>query len=384
LHLFPASPALYENYVIACKTSVFARMPMGRLFQPLLVYLSVATDRELARQIQFLKEENRILRDRLPKRITVTPRERRRLLKYGRGLGKAIRELITIVTPKTFARWLSGERESKKSAKPKRKLGRPKTPDEVRDLILRIAGETGWGTARILGGLTKLGVRVARSTVSAILLEHGFDPGPKRGEGTWSEFVARHAETLWATDFFSKKVWTTCGLVDVFVLFFIHIGSRRVHVAGITTNPDGAWMAQQARNMSMVFADEPVKPSHLIMDMDTKFTAQFRQILESDGIEMVRVGPRKPNLNAHAERFVQSVKTECLDHFVCFGVDHLRHIVNRFVNFYNRRRPHQGRNNRTLPAAAGDEPDVVPFSSGRVECESDLGGLLRHYYRQAA
>lgn len=355
---------------------------MGRLFQPLLVYLSVATDRELARQIQFLKEENRILRDRLPKRITVTPQERRRLLKYGRGLGKAIRELITIVTPRTFARWLSGE--MKTSAKPARRPGRPKTPEEIRDLILRIAGETGWGTARILGELTKLGVRVARSTISAILLEHGFDPGPKRGEGTWSEFIARHAETLWATDFFSKKVWTACGLVDVFVLFFIHIGTRRVNVAGMTTNPDGEWMAQQAWNMSMVFAEEKITLKYLIMDMDTKFTAKYRAILESDGIEVVRVGPRKPNLNAHAERFVQSCKVECLDHFVCFGVDHLRHIVSRYVSFYNWHRPHQGRSNRTLPVAAGDEPDVIPFRGGRIACQSDLGGLLKHYFRQAA
>jgi hypothetical protein len=111
---------------------------------------------------------------------------------------------------------------------------------------------------------------------------------------------------------------------------------------------------------------------------------KFRQTLESDGLLIIRVGPRKPNLNAHAERFVQSCKVECLDHFVCFGVDHLRYIVSRYVSYYNRRRPHQGRNNRTLPVAAGVEPDTIPFPGGPVKCESDLGGLLRHYYRAAA
>jgi putative transposase len=306
------------------------------------------------------------------------------LLKYGRGLGKAIRELITIVTPRTFARWLSGEAKSKMSPQPARKPGRPKTPEEIQTLILRIASETGWGSEKIRGELLKLGIAIGRTTVRDILKQHGFDPGPIRGEGTWSEFIKRHVETLWATDFFSKKAWTKAGLVDVFVLFFIHVGTRRVHIAGITTNPDEAWMVQQARNMAIVFADEQVAPKYLIMDLDTKFSAKYRAMLECDGPEVVRVGPRKPNLNAFAERFVQSVKMECLDHFVCFGEDHLRHIVNRFVAFYNRRRPHQGRNNRTLPVAAGDEPDVIPFPSGKVECESELGGLLRHYYHKAA
>ena len=356
---------------------------MGRLLQPLLVYLSVATDRELARQVQYLKEENRVLRSRLPERITVTPQERRRLIKYGKGLGAAIKELITIVTPRTFARWMSGEsKESSKKAN--RKPGRPKTPEETRDLVVRIASETGWGYTRILGELKKLGLTVSRSTVVAILKEHGLDPGPKRGEGTWSEFIKRHTETLWACDFFTKKVWTKNGLVDVFVLFFIHLGTRRVHIAGMTTNPDEAWVVQQARNLSMFFADQPVQPKYLILDMDAKFTARFRATLESEDLEVVRVGPKKPNLNAFAERFVQTIRRECLDHFVCFGVDHLRHIVKRFEAFYNRCRPHQGRDNRTLLEAACEEPATIPLARGAVECREELGGLLKHYCRKAA
>jgi putative transposase len=277
---------------------------MRRLLQPLLLYLTVASDRELARQVQFLMEQNRILRAKLPQRISITVQERRRLLKFGRGLKRPVlKELLTVVTPQTFARWVSDERKPKsKAALEPRKPGRPRTPEEIRDLVLCIAEETGWGSKKIVGELLKLGISIARTTVNDILKAHGFDPSPKRSEGTWREFVRRHIETLWACDFFSKKVLTKAGLVDVFVLFFIHVGSRRVHIAGLTTNPDEAWVVQQARNMSMVFAEQSIAPSHLIMDMGTKFTKKFRDTLASDGMEILRVGPRKPNLNAHAER----------------------------------------------------------------------------------
>ena len=157
------------------------------------------------------------------------------MLKYGKPLGKKRDEVITIVSPRTFARWASGETKSvcKKEAKP----GRKKTADEIRELNLKLARETGAGYSKVLGELKKLGINsVCLSTVVNILKEHCLDPGPKRGEGTWDDFVKRHAETLWATDFFSKKVWTTGGLVEFFVLFYINIATRRMHVAGMTPN----------------------------------------------------------------------------------------------------------------------------------------------------
>ena len=308
------------------------------------------------------------------------------MVELGRAVGPAIQHLISIVTPRTFARWMKADSEAPKTAPAQpRPPGRPKTDVDIQSLVLRLARENAWGYTRILGELKKLGVgKISRSTVVNILKENGLDPGPKRGKGTWHEFVRRHAETLWACDFFTKKTWTFGGLVDVYVLFFIHIGTRRVHIAGMTANPDNAWMVQQARNMSMVFAEQPTPPKYLIMDMDAKFTANFRATLEADNVESVRVGPLAPNLNAFAERWVQTIRRECLDHFVCFGIDHLRHIVKEFEAFYNQNRPHQSLGNRPIPDAQSEAPATLPFPGGAIACKQRLGGVLKHYYPQAA
>ena len=281
---------------------------MKAVFQSFLLMLATATDWALAQQVQFLKNENQILRGKLPKRITVTPQKRQRLIKYGRPLGAAIKHLIGIVSPCTFLRWLGAKQPS--ASKPG-KPGRPRTEVEIRDLVLRLARETGWGYTRILGELKKLGVRaICRSTVINILKEHGLDPGPRRGLGTWDEFLKRHAATLWACDFFTKQIWTKAGLVDYFVLFFIHLGSRRVYVSGLTAQPDRAWTVQQARHVAMHFAEQPEKPTILLRDFDGKFAPEFDAILKADGVTVKKVGPHAPHLHAYAERWVQSCRRE--------------------------------------------------------------------------
>ena len=272
---------------------------MPRLLQPLWMVILQYSEKQLAQIIEYLREENKILRGKLPKRITLTDREKARLVKYGKKLGSGIRSVVTIVSPRTFLRWVRGEKVAGKS---KCKPGRPKTDIEVRDLILKIARETGWGFTRILGELKKLGVRVSRTTVLNILREAGIDPGPKRGEGTWSDFLERHTKTLWASDFLSVKTLTTRGFVDVFVLVFIHLGTRRVIVSGMSTNPDSAWMKQQARNVTGEIRDRGFPtPEILIIDHDSKYTREFDSIFESEGTKVQRVGPRAPNLNAYAE-----------------------------------------------------------------------------------
>ena len=354
---------------------------LHKLYTSFLVLLAAATDREMAKMLQYLKEENRTLRGKLPKRIELTPKDRQRLVKLGRPLGSKIRELITIASPRTFARWVSGET---KSVGKTAKTGRRRTKEQLRELIVSIARELGAGYTRVMGELKKLGIKPpSRNTVKKILKAEGLDPGPNRGKGSWDEFLRRHAETLWACDFLSKKVWTKAGLIDFFILFFIHVGTRRVFLAGVTTSPNSTWVAQQARNLAMHVGELPVKPTMLIRDCDTKFTAEFDGILESEGIEIKKVGPRAPNMNAIAERWVQSIQQECLDHFVVFGEKHLRHIVSEYVKFHNDERPHQGVGNTRLRVVGAKEPPPE-CAEGEIVCASRLGGMLKHFCRKAA
>jgi putative transposase len=270
-----------------------------------------------------------------------------RLLKLAEPLGNAIRDLISIVTYRTFLRWKSEKRPGRT---PTRGPGRPRKPEDLRQLVVRMARENGWGYTRILAELDKMKAgKICRTTIRNILVENGFDVGPKRGQGTWDELVRIHLKALWATDFFTKEVWTAFGKVTYYVLFFIHVGSRRVHVAGMTPNPDGPWMANCARNMRLVFQDEGA-PSYILRDGDPKFTAQFEAIIESEGAVLKRLPFRAPNLNPYAERWVGLFKQECLDRFMVFGERHLRHIVESYAAYYNAGEAEQGRG---LPAHRG-------------------------------
>ena len=356
---------------------------MKRFVHPLLLLLARATEKELVQMVEYLKAENRILRHKLPKRIEVTPAERAKLMKLGVRLGSAIKHVITIVHPRTFARWLS---ESKSGVKPC-KRGRPRKPEQIRQLIIEMAKATGWGYRRILGELKKLRIRsISPATVSRVLREHGFDPGPKRGHGTWHEFIERHFKTVWATDFFTKTVWTVRGPVTYYILFFIHLHTRRVHLAGVTPHPDGLWMAQVARNMSMVFAEElaEFRPTHIIRDRDGKFTEQFCSILETDGIEFRPIPARSPNLNPYAESWVGRTKAECLNWFIVFGEKHLRHILQEWLTHYHKFRPHQGLGNVPIMVELPPAAPIDDFSLKQVLCHESLGGLLKHYERRAA
>ncbi|MEX0655282.1 MAG: integrase core domain-containing protein, partial [Phycisphaeraceae bacterium] len=194
------------------------------------------------------------------------------------------------------------------------------------------------------------------------------------------EFLKIHAKTLWATDFLSKKVWTLGGLVDYYMVFFIHIETRRVIMSAATAHPTNDWVAQQVRNFVMEAEDQGQEVGHVIDDCDTKYTERFDRVFESDGVDVHRVGPAQPNMNAFAERFVQSIQVECLDHFVMLGEKHLNYIVSEYVVHYYEERPHQSLENRppltmTLP---------TPSNTGGVTCKEHLGGLLKHYHRQAA
>ncbi len=335
----------------------------------------------LERLLAYLLEENKILRSKAPQRISLTPRERNRLVKFGKAVGPAIKEVITIVSPRTFARWVNGT----KRRTPVLKRGRRPTPDEIRELVLKLARENGWGYTRILGELKKLAVgKVCRSTIVNILKAHGLDPGPKRGEGSWDDFIKSHLHTLWACDFFTQPVLTLRGRVDYYLILFVQIETRRLFITSATTHPTGDWVAQQARNFVMHAEELGLPATHLIRDNDAKFAPAFDAVLEGAAVETVRIVPLSPNMNAYAERAGQTLQKECLDHFIVLGERHLNYLVEQFVEHYHLERPHQGKGNVPLTSSPANALPDTPFRLKDVTCRERLGGVLKHYYRRAA
>ncbi len=368
---------------------------MKNLYQRLLLLIAGVTQRELARHVRYLKIENEILRSKLPKRVPVTLKEQNRLVKLGAKLGRALGELVTIVHPDTLRRWI---RESKASAKKKpAPKGRPRTQEQIRELILKLARENDWGYSRILGELRKLGIQaISRNTVKNILKANGLDPGPKRGAGTWDEFLKIHAATLWQCDFYAKKVLTLKGFRDLYLLIFLHVETRRVFIAPATYHPNEAWVKQQAEAFLEHAKEARLGTAMVMHDRDTKFTASFDEVLRAGDVQVQKTAYRSPNTVAFVERFIQTLQQECLDYFVVFGERHMNHLVSEMVDHYHEERPHQAKENDPLihPSteppkkkpkgrkAAAPPPDVV--SIGEIRCRQRLGGLLKHYSRKAA
>jgi transposase InsO family protein len=242
--------------------------------------------------------------------------------------------------------------------------GRPKVEAELEALVVRLAKENrSWGYDRIVGALCNLGYTLSDQTVGNILKRNGIYPAPERRKTTtWKEFIRSHMDLLVATDFFSTEVWTPFGLVTYYALFFIRIRTREVHVAGITPHPDQSWMTQIARNITMIDWGFLTCGAYLIHDRDGKYCAAFQSILEGVGIKRVTLPARSPNLNAFAERWVQSIKQECLSKFIFFGEDSLRRAIHQYVEHYHRERNHQGIGNELLiPARAGSHLQNRPI-----------------------
>jgi putative transposase len=266
--------------------------------------------------IEYLKAENRMLRERLcRRRLLFTDAERRELAKKAKAVGrKGLGDLDTSVTPDTLLRWHRELVARKSTFVERRKPGRPRTVDAIVDLIVRMATENpGWGYTRIQGALANLKYMLARGTVRNILKEQGIEPAPERSKHMpWSVFLKAHWKALVASDFFSVEVWGWYGLVTYYVLFTIELATRKVWIGGITTHPDTNWMLQVGRNALDVVDGPMLGKRYLIIDRDTKYCGAFRQMLAREGIEVIRLPPRSPNLNEYAERFVRSVKEECL------------------------------------------------------------------------
>jgi transposase InsO family protein len=352
------------------------------LWLRLLTAAGRAFDRHWALRLEYLFSENRILRSKLPRRVSLTNAERRRLGRLGAQLGRRVlANLASIAKPETILRWQRRLVERREPIR-RRRPGRPRTEAEIEDLVVRLAKENRLkGYKGLVGMLANLGISLSTSTIGRILKRHGIAPAPERRKTmTWREFLAAHWHLLAATDFFTATVWTLRGPVTYYVLVVMKVATRTVEIAGITPNPHDAWMAQVARNLTMESWGFLDGTWMLLHDRDGKFTAHFRALLKGAGARTLALPKRSPNLNAFLERWVRSVKEECLSRLVILGETSLRRALAEYVEHFYHERNHQGLDNKIPEPRAGDR---IGASDGRIERRRRLGGLLSFYYRRA-
>ena len=351
----------------------------------ILAYITGTVDQELLLRNEYLAAENRILKAQINGRLLLSDTDKITLAEIAHRLGrKALEDVANVVKPDTIRGWYRKLVARKfDGSKSRRYPGRPRIDDEIEQLVVRMAKENSdWGYDRIVGAMANLGHTLSDQTVGNILQRHGIPPAPERKRTTtWTDFIRAHMSVLAGTDFFSVEVLTLRGLVTYYVLFFIHLESRKVEVAGITQHPNEAWMKQIARNVTMDEWGFLENRRYLIHDRDTKFTDSFRAIVKSSRVKPLKLPARSPNLNAYAERWVKSVKDECLSKLILFGVSSLWRALREYVTHYHEERNHQGKGNILLFPTAKKAVNYVGESIG---CKEWLGGMLKYYHSEAA
>lgn len=345
----------------------------------LLLLFAGLVNRQQAKVLDYLREENRLLREQLGrKRLRLTDDQRARLAARAKALGRsALDAVATIVTPDTLLRWHRRLVAAKWTTQQRRQPGRPPVMARIKELVIRMAKENPtWGYTRIVGALANVGHEVARTTAAKILKAAGIAPAPDRPT-SWRTFLRAHAGVIAAADFFTVEAWTARGLVTHYILFAIDLATRAVEIAGVTTNPDAQFMAQVARNLTDPIDGFLRQKKRFVIDRDSKFGLHFRNILTAAGVEVVQTAVRAPNMNAFSERFVRTIKDECLSRMICFGEGMLRRALTEFVAHYHEERPHQGIGNVIPKPAAEAMPRIGP-----VLRHERLGGLLSYYHRR--
>jgi putative transposase len=344
---------------------------LGRLMALVLVCFRSSEHKEL--EIIVLRHEVAVLR-RQVSRPALRPADRAFLAAASRLLPRERWEVL-FVTPGTVLAW-HRRFVARRWTYPGRRPGRPRVSRDVRELILQLARENPrWGYRRITGELIGLGVQVSPTSVRNVLAGAGIGPAGQRGGISWREFIRGQAQSMIACDFFTVD---TISLRRIYVLFFIEISTRRVHLAGMTENPHGAWTAQQARNFVFSLPERSRPMEFLIRDNDGKFTRVFDTVFNTEGIRVVHTPVRAPRANAVAERFVGTVRRECLDWTLIVNHRHLQHVLREFVNHYNGHRPHRALE-LAPPEPRHPPPTMTSPPAAAIRRHDRLGGLIHEY-----
>lgn len=256
------------------------------------------------------------------------------------------------------------------------KKGRPRIPEEAEKLIIQLAQETDWGYPKIRGELKKLGYKVSETTIKNVLKRYGIPISAKRKNSTtWREFIRHYKELIIASDFFTED---TGFFQRFYVLIFKELRSRKILYASCTENPTGEWTTQQARQLAWQIQDGNIKAKYLIRDKDDKYTNRFDEVFRTEGIEVIKTSTNAPLQNTYAERFVRSIREECLDKIIVLNQTHLSKVLQKYINYFNTARPHQGIDNQ-IPEKYNQSHIAEP--RGKVVCRRILGGILKDYYR---
>jgi putative transposase len=329
---------------------------------------------ELAVEVVILRHEVAVLRRQIS-RPALTPPDRALLAGLAR-LGTPVRLGHLFVRPETLLRW-HRDLVRRRWTQPASRSGRPPLPAGTVAVVLRLARENPtWGYRRIQGEMARLGMTLAPSSVWAILRRHGVEPSPRRSGPSWAEFLRAQAKGMVATDFFTVD---TVLLRRLYVLFFVELDTRRVYLAGVTAHPVGDWVTQQARNLSYVLAEGSGSATFLIRDRDTKYTESFDEVFRAEGTRIIRTPIRAPRANAFAERWVGTVRRECLDRLLIFNRHHLDAVLSEYLHHYNSHRPHRSLNQRAPLDGAVISPPGKPPNGGDLRRRDLLGGIIHEY-----
>ena len=329
-------------------------------------------------ELMTLRHEVRVLKRQLHGRVRYRTADRAILAALSRSLPRW-RWRCFLVTPDTLLRWHRElSRRKWKRSRALRGPGRPPLADEIVELIIRLGRENRrWGSVRIQGELRGLGVRISASSIRRILRSHGLGPAP-RGGPTWKEFLTAQASGILATDFF---VVDTIKFTQLYALFVIELQSRVVHILGVTDHPTGFFVTQVARDLAGDLAEHARSFRFLIRDRDAKFTASFDEVFASEGIEVIKTPIRAPRANAYADRWVRTVREECLDWTLVLGRNHLEAVLRDYVRHYNQHRPHRGLRLQ-VPAPLSAVTFAPPSFSG-IGRRDVLGGIIHEYHAAA-